>query len=428
MIVAEGERERRGRAGRGGADLQGLRLRRQGGARRHGPRPEVVMISVDLPAAGVPRRDRRLAVHALPGVPRLGRRDRRHPPRPRPVQGALRPRDRQRRHRGAAADAVLRPGDQGPGRAAGRVPRDEPAHGDRRRRVRLDAGDRHARGPARGDRRRDRGRVRPSGRVAGADRRPHGARRRHVPDRRLQRAVRGRELPQEDYHTLAGFVFGALGRAPEEGDEVVWNGLRFGVSRSTAPASSSSTSSSCPRRAERRRRGRRSRSRGFAGEAAPSRVAAPPRARRARSGSSAGWRRCRGSGRRSRRSSAGSGCAPSATCSSTGRTATRSRFPSGRSRTCSPRRRWRSRARCERQRAPRRRRLALVEARVSDGTGEVKATWFNQAWLAEKLQPGTRVRLRGLARALRLHGQVLRPERRRVRPRTSPPSTRRPRT
>jgi putative hemolysin len=37
------------------------------------------------------------------------------------------------------------------------------------------------------------------------------------------------ELPQDDYHTLAGFVFGALGRAPEEGDEVVWNGLKFGV-------------------------------------------------------------------------------------------------------------------------------------------------------------------------------------------------------
>jgi ATP-dependent DNA helicase RecG len=42
-----------------------------------------------------------------------------------------------------------------------------------------------------------------------------------------------------------------------------------------------------------------------------------------------------------------------------------------------------------------RRRLALVEARVTDGTGEVKATWFNQAWLLEKLQPGTHVRLRG---------------------------------
>ena len=36
-------------------------------------------------------------------------------------------------------------------------------------------------------------------------------------------------MPQEDYHTLAGFVFGQLGRAPESGDEVVWNGLKFGV-------------------------------------------------------------------------------------------------------------------------------------------------------------------------------------------------------
>jgi putative hemolysin len=36
-------------------------------------------------------------------------------------------------------------------------------------------------------------------------------------------------LPQEDYHTLAGFVFGELGRAPEQGDEVVWDGIRFEV-------------------------------------------------------------------------------------------------------------------------------------------------------------------------------------------------------
>jgi putative hemolysin len=39
----------------------------------------------------------------------------------------------------------------------------------------------------------------------------------------------GQELPQQDYHTLAGFVFGELGRAPEKGDEVVWDGLRFQV-------------------------------------------------------------------------------------------------------------------------------------------------------------------------------------------------------
>ncbi len=37
------------------------------------------------------------------------------------------------------------------------------------------------------------------------------------------------ELPQEDYHTIAGFVFGHLGRSPEEGDEVEHDGLRFEV-------------------------------------------------------------------------------------------------------------------------------------------------------------------------------------------------------
>lgn len=36
-------------------------------------------------------------------------------------------------------------------------------------------------------------------------------------------------MPDDDYHTLAGFVFGQLGRAPESGDEVTWNGLHFRV-------------------------------------------------------------------------------------------------------------------------------------------------------------------------------------------------------
>ena len=39
----------------------------------------------------------------------------------------------------------------------------------------------------------------------------------------------GTELPQEDYHTVAGFVFGELGRASEPGDEVEYDGLRFTV-------------------------------------------------------------------------------------------------------------------------------------------------------------------------------------------------------
>src|SRR2546422_3659899 len=39
----------------------------------------------------------------------------------------------------------------------------------------------------------------------------------------------GAHLPIEDYHTIGGFVFGLLGRAPEPGDDVTWDGLRFDV-------------------------------------------------------------------------------------------------------------------------------------------------------------------------------------------------------
>ncbi|HXZ56783.1 MAG TPA: DEAD/DEAH box helicase, partial [Gaiellaceae bacterium] len=42
-----------------------------------------------------------------------------------------------------------------------------------------------------------------------------------------------------------------------------------------------------------------------------------------------------------------------------------------------------------------RRNLAIVQARVADASDEITAVWFNQAWLQEKLRPGTRVRLRG---------------------------------
>ncbi len=39
----------------------------------------------------------------------------------------------------------------------------------------------------------------------------------------------GVELPAEDYHTVAGFVFGQIGHAPERGDVVEYEGLRFEV-------------------------------------------------------------------------------------------------------------------------------------------------------------------------------------------------------
>src|SRR5215471_456566 len=37
------------------------------------------------------------------------------------------------------------------------------------------------------------------------------------------------DLPQEDYNTVGGFVFGELGHAPHEGDTVEFDGLRFTV-------------------------------------------------------------------------------------------------------------------------------------------------------------------------------------------------------
>ena len=44
---------------------------------------------------------------------------------------------------------------------------------------------------------------------------------------------------------------------------------------------------------------------------------------------------------------------------------------------------------------PLRGRRTLVTARVSDGTAAITAGWFNQPWVADQLQPGVRVRLRG---------------------------------
>lgn len=46
-------------------------------------------------------------------------------------------------------------------------------------------------------------------------------------------------------------------------------------------------------------------------------------------------------------------------------------------------------------RPTRRRNLRIVEALVSDGSGTVKAVWFNQQWLAKQLEPGMRLRIFG---------------------------------
>src|SRR5438552_4058996 len=52
---------------------------------------------------------------------------------------------------------------------------------------------------------------------------------------------------------------------------------------------------------------------------------------------------------------------------------------------------------------PTRRRLTVLKAAVRDESGEISAVWFNQPWLAEKLQPGTRLRVRVQLRRNEFH-------------------------
>src|SRR5919204_1086423 len=52
---------------------------------------------------------------------------------------------------------------------------------------------------------------------------------------------------------------------------------------------------------------------------------------------------------------------------------------------------------------PTRRRLTVLKAAVRDDSGEISAVWFNQPWLAEKLRPGVRLRLRGQLRRNEFH-------------------------
>jgi ATP-dependent DNA helicase RecG len=52
---------------------------------------------------------------------------------------------------------------------------------------------------------------------------------------------------------------------------------------------------------------------------------------------------------------------------------------------------------------PTRRRLTVLKAAVRDASGEISAVWFNQPWVADKLQPGTKLRLRGQLRRNEFH-------------------------
>jgi ATP-dependent DNA helicase RecG len=50
-----------------------------------------------------------------------------------------------------------------------------------------------------------------------------------------------------------------------------------------------------------------------------------------------------------------------------------------------------------------RRRLAIVSARIADGSGEIPAVWFNQEWLVDRLPAGSSIRVRGQLRRNEFH-------------------------
>ena len=142
------------------------------------PRVAIAALPADAHARGGDRPRRRGRPLAHPGLRRVDRRDRRHPLR----QGPAAVPQGRRRAATAAPDAAAAAGprarvDDGR-RPAPRVPAAQGPHRDRARRVRRHGRAGDDRGPARGDRRRDPGRVRRRGADRRAAVRPRGAGRR----------------------------------------------------------------------------------------------------------------------------------------------------------------------------------------------------------------------------------------------------------
>ena len=230
MIVAHAEETGRDRGRRAGDALQGLRLRRQGGVGRHGAAARG-RCALDRPAArGMSRRRDGSSVHALPRLSRLARHRRGHPPHPRPHARGQRAGGVRQGERGGAAPP-------GPLRARRRRTSRRCSHDFRRTKEHMavvvdeygamegiatledlleeivgeiedefDLPDESVEQLADG-------RIRISGTFS-------------VDDFNEQF---DRQLPVDDYHTMAGFVFGLLGRAPEPGDEVAHDGTHFTV-------------------------------------------------------------------------------------------------------------------------------------------------------------------------------------------------------
>ena len=194
------------------------------------PRPEVVALAIDMPPGGVPEGGGRLAVHALSRLPRVARRHRRRPPRPRPVQRDARPVG----SRHVDLESLLRPAYVVPERRISRSLLQEFRRTNTHFAVVVDeyGGDGRGSSRSRTCSRRSSARSRTSSTCRGAGR---AGRRGHVSASTAcsrsttSTSASARDLPDEDYHTVGGFVFGELGHAPHEGDTVEHDGLRFTV-------------------------------------------------------------------------------------------------------------------------------------------------------------------------------------------------------
>ncbi len=189
---------------------------------------------------------------------------------------------------------------------------------------------------------------------------------------------------------MGGFVFGLLGRAPEPGDSVDYDGLRFDVLEVEGQRIHRLAVTFVERRDRRRKfpaeaeaaEPRLAPAGPILGRIAPTTFSEHLRAARVARGRAADVstaraavaqrrRRSPESDRPSRSGSASSACGRSPICSSTARTATRPPPRRCGSPTCSPaRRRSRSRARSSGRSIRRpRRRLAIVQARIADDSG-----------------------------------------------------------
>ena len=230
MLALPLDRAGRDRAGGAADDRQGLRLRRQGRRRRDGARGPTSSRSrstcrprrrspavLDSPYTRYPVY--RESLDDIVGVLHVRDLFSRDP----------RPRARERRARGAAPARVHRPRDEGSRLAPAGVPAHEQPLRDRRRRVRRDG---RASARSRTCSRRSSARSRtsstcPRSRSSRSTRTPTAS----TACSRSTSSTSGSAPSCRTRTTtrVAGFVFGQLGRAPEPGDDVSYDGMRFDV-------------------------------------------------------------------------------------------------------------------------------------------------------------------------------------------------------